>query len=302
MEVKEWNYEEFPEFTDLPEGAVLLPSTGDELESRLTCNVEYARMDGHPLLLQILRPFSRNEGEMRLPCIVFVQGSAWFEQEIYAQLPMLAKLARKGYVIASVQYRHSGIAAFPAQAKDTRNAIRYMKANADHYGIDPQQIIVSGDSSGGHTALFAGILQDDDTADNLFPGVSAEVRGIIAMYPSASVMCEDGNPSTINHHLPDSPEGQVMGGINLRERPDLCRKLSVECNIFPETPIAPVFLIHGTKDRTVNSRQSTIVYNRLKECGKEAYLYYVAGGDHGGAEYWTDEIMTLEDEFIRRCL
>ena len=302
MEIKSWNYEEFPEFTELPEDAVLLQSTGDETECRLTCDVEYANIDGQPLVLQILRPFSRNEGEKILPCIVFVQGSAWFEQEIYVQLPMLANLAKKGYVIASVQYRHSGIAPFPAQARDTRNAIRFMKVNAAKYGIDPDKVIVSGDSSGGHTSLFAGILQDDDTEYNLFPGVSADVKCIISMYPSASAMVEDGYPTTINHHLPDSPEGQVMGGVNLRERPDLCRKLSVECNIDPDTPIAPVFLIHGTKDRTVNSRQSTIVYNRLKECGKEAYLYYVAGGDHGGAEYWTDQVLSLEDEFIKKHL
>lgn len=300
MEIKDWTYEDFPEFTETTQGAHIIETTGDELGIRYLHDIEYGVMDGTALHLQLLLPYSRNHRNP-LPCVVFVQGSAWLEQNVYMQLPMLANLAKRGYVVACVEYRHSGLAAFPAQAADTQNAVRFLKTHADKYHIDTHRIILSGDSSGGHTAMFAAILKDDAAGENHFPGISADVRGIINFYGSVSVMLKDGNPSTINHHLPDSPEGLVMGSVNLRERPDLCRKLSVECNITEKTDIPPVLIFHGTKDRTVNTRQSLILYEKLKETGKQAQLYLIRGADHGGPEFWTDEVMDIVDCFIKQC-
>ena len=299
MEVKEWNYEEFPEFLEEVEGVSRLKTSGEEIGIHYEHDVEYANMEGVVLHLQILRPFSRNNKTPVLPCVVYVQGSAWMEQYVYGNIPMISKLAEYGYVVAIVEYRHSGIAPFPAQAIDARNAIRFMRMNAEKYSIDPEKIIVAGDSSGGHTAMFAGIIHDDETEHNLFPGVSAEVSGIINLYGSVSVMMEDSNPTTLNHHLPDSPEGMEMGGVNLREHPDLCRKLSVECNIDKSTEIAPVLIFHGTKDRIVNTRQSVNLYRHLKELQKDVTLYLIEGADHGGAEFWTSQTISIMDEFIK---
>jgi acetyl esterase/lipase len=301
MEHRVWTYEDFPEFSETVEGAKVIRTSGDEVGVRYLHHVPYADMDGTQLHLEIMYPFTRNEPEMRCPCVVFVQGSAWMKQDVFGKLPMAAGLAKKGYVVAIVEYRHSQIAAFPAQAVDARNAVRFMRKHAEEYHIDGEKMILAGDSSGGHTAMFAGLIHDDDSADNLFPGISAEVKGIVNYYGSCSVMREDSNPSTMNHHLPDSPEGMEMGGVNLRERPDLCRKLSVECNITKETRIAPVLIFHGTKDRTVNTYNSVDVYRKLKECGKEASLYLIQGADHGGAEFWTPEILDIIDQFAKKC-
>ena len=93
-----------------------------------------------------------------------------------------------------------------------------------------------------------------------------------------------------------------MGGVNLKERPDLCQKLSVECNITEDSDLPPVLIFHGTKDRIVNTRQSVNLYRRLKETGKEAYLYLIRGADHGGAEFWTEEVCGIADRFIKKCL
>lgn len=202
------------------------------------------------------------------------------------------------YVIAVVEYRHSGIAPFPAQAVDTRNAIRFMKIHAEEYSVDREQIFVGGDSSGGHTAMFSQLIQDDEQDSNLYPGTDADARGIISFYGALSVMFEDGMPSTIEHHLPESPEGQEMGGVNLREHPELCRKMSVECNVNETTVLPPVLMFHGTKDRTINPRVSVAVYNRLKHCGKDVQLYLLEGADHGGSEFWSEEIQEILVEFL----
>ncbi len=309
MEIKAWTYEEFPEFTEEVEGAQVLETTGDEPGTCYLHDVEYANMDGVPLHLQIVAPTSRNhpynafggEQAMARPCFVFVQGSAWMEQYVYMNVCHMARLAARGYVCAIVQYRHSGQAPFPAQAIDTRNAIRFLRVNAKKYGIDPDRMIVAGDSSGGHTAMWAGLRHNDDTEENLFPGVSAEVKGIVNYYGSVSVMLEDGNPSTLNHHQPDSPEGMEMGGVDLRNRPDLCRQLSVEENIDESTPVAPTLIFHGTKDRIVNTKESVLLYNAMKAAGKDVALYLLKGADHGGTEFWTEQILDIVDQFMQRC-
>lgn len=309
MEVKEWSYEDFPEFMERPEGVEVIETTGDETGVCYLHDVEYVRIDGKPLYLQILIPTSRNGGfdqaaEKQLfaaPCFVFVQGSAWREQNVYGQLAQVAKLAAKGYVCAIVEYRHSGIAGFPAQARDTRNAIRYLRQNAGRYGIDPERMVVAGDSSGGHTAMWAAMLQDDGSTDNHFPGVHAEVKGIVNFYGSTSVMAADSNPMTTNHGLPDSPEGMVMGGQNLLEHPELARALSVECNIHGDTQLPPVLIFHGTKDRVVNCEGSAILYRRLRETGHRARLCLVTGADHGGPEFWTEAVLEKVDEFCNSC-
>ena len=252
------------------------------------------------LHLQILLPFSRNNQEMVCPCVVFVQGSAWFPQNVFAQLCRVSKLAERGYVVAVVEYRHSGIAPFPAQIMDARNAVRFMRAHAAEYHVDPANIVISGDSSGGHTAMFAGMIHDD-AQNNLVPGVSAGVKGIINYYGSCSVMKEDSNPIQILHCQPDSPEGMVMGHVDLRNNLELKKKLSVECNITEETQIPPTLIFHGTKDRTVNCEGSAILYRQMKKCGKDVRIYLIKGGDHGGAEFWTDEVLDIVDGFLKEC-
>lgn len=302
MEVKDWSYEEFPEFQEKVEGAKWITTTGDEVGFNYYHDVEYAQVDGICLHLQIIQPFTRNEPEKIYPCIVYVKGSAWMKQDIYSKLPMLARLAGKGYIIAVVEYRHSGQAVFPSQALDTRNAVRYMRKNCGKYRIDPDKIVMAGDSSGGHTVMFAGLIQDDEQETNLYPGISADVKGIIDYYGAVTAMLEDGNPTTLNHHMPDSPEGMVMGGVNLKEHPELCRKMSVECNITEETQLPPVLIFHGTKDRIVSTWQSVVLYEKLKELGKEAELYLIQGADHGGAAFWMEEVCMIVDGFIKRCL
>lgn len=123
-------------------------------------------------------------------------------------------------------------------------------------------------------------------------------KGIISLYGACSVMLDDGMPSTINHHLPESPEGKQMGGVNLRVYPELCRKLSVEFNIDEDTELPPVLMFHGTKDRTINPRVSVEVYNRLKQCGKNVKLYFLEGTDHGGSEFWTEEMQQIIIQFM----
>lgn len=300
MEIKEWTYNEYPEYhTDLKDAKVL-DTTGNEIFVSYYPDVQYAVMNGHALTLQILSPQTRNEPDKLYPVILYVQGSHWDKQDVYKAIPELAKLAERGYVTAIVQYRGYDVAPFPATLIDTRNAVRFMKLHAKEYHGDPERIILTGNSSGGHAAVYAPIFEEND--ENQYPGISPDVAGIIDFYGSVSVMLEDSNPSTVNHCLPDSPEGMEMGGVNLREHPDLRQKLSVECNITKDTKMPPVLILHGTKDRTVNPKCSDMLYRKLKECGKDAEIVFLRGADHGGGEFWSEQVLEIIDGFVKRVL
>ncbi len=299
MEIKDWTYEEYPSFDEKIEGIERIKTTGNEIGTYIYSNVEYACVNNVPLHLQIITPQSRNTKDLdiKYPCLVYVQGSAWKKQNINAKLGVLSRICEKGYVIAVVEYRDSSISSFPATALDTKNAIRFMKLHCDEYKVDQDKIFVGGDSSGGHAAFFSQLI-NNETELNLYPNINSDVKGIISFYGANSLMLEDGMPSTINHHLPDSPEGKEAGGINLRENIEKCKQMSVECNITKDIKLPPILMFHGSKDRTINPRVSLVVYNKLKECGKDVKLYILEGADHGGSEFWSEQIQDIVIKFF----
>ena len=78
--------------------------------------------------------------------------------------------------------------------------------------------------------------------------------------------------------------------------------MSVECNINASTALPPVLMFHGTKDRTINPRISVLVYQHLKQCRKDVQLYLLEGADHGGSEFWSEEIQEIAMKFFQKCL
>jgi len=305
MVVKDWSYEEFPEYTGLPEGAVRLETTGSEMGTYYAHDVEYAVMDGISLKLQILMPLTRNAPEMRCPCIVYVQGSGWMEQDMYHSLGRIAKLAERGYVIALAQYRHAGQAGFPAQIQDARNAVRFMRKNAEIFHVIPEQIFLGGSSSGGHTAVFAAIAGPDEDPffdRNIYPGVSAGVIGLLDYYGCVSVQMPDGFPTNTDSQENVADLEILLSHVSENDRQDLRARASAVNYLTPELGFPPIFIVHGTKDRIVNTMQSVEFYQKLKSCGKDARLYLLGGADHGGPEFWDKQVVDLADEFASYCL
>lgn len=295
------SYEAFPASTVFADGIAVIPADFSERACITHLGVEYARKSGLALHLHIIEPMQREGENLTFPLILFVQGSAWFKQNTGLSLIQLGRFARRGFVVAIIEYRPSTLAPFPAQVKDTKTALRFMKQHAATYHADPEKIILWGDSSGGHTVVMAGVTLDNPDLDDESPtNEPISVRAVIDYYGPSDVskMCEE--PSTMDHIAAQSPEGMLIGGVNVLENPDKVRPTVPMTYISPERAIPPMLIIHGDKDRLVPFGQSVMLFEALKQAGQEAECYQLKGADHGGPPFWTDAVLDLVEAFIKK--
>jgi acetyl esterase/lipase len=294
---------DFPESAERPEGVKVIA-----LEDSFGCcvdllpNLLYARRNGEDLHIQLLRPAAPPGagGENTYPLIVFVQGSAWFRQQIFTHLQHLVRVCEKGYVVALVQYRPSDVAPFPAQVEDVKTAIRFLRKNAAEYGIDPERVVLWGDSSGGHTAVLAGITNDGELDSELYGEFSARVNCLIDWYGPTDISRMGDYPSAVPHYGPDSPEGMLIGGKNVLENPELAALTVPMRYLSAEKKIPPILIMHGTKDELVAFNQSCLLYAALRELKKDVEMYALTGAYHGRGGFNCGRAIEIVLEFAGR--
>jgi acetyl esterase/lipase len=187
-------------------------------------------------------------------------------------LPQLVRFAEAGFAVASIDYRGIGEAKFPEPQMDVKAAVRYLRANAGLYNLDPENIAVFGPSAGGHLSLIAGLTGDDEEfIDERWPGVSSEVAAIATFYP-AVYFGESGSP------------GYDLGSLHLGfsshdpANAEATRHASPESHIGPDSP--PVLLIHGTEDSIVPIASSQRFYDALMAENVDATFITVQGVGH----------------------
>jgi len=266
-------------------------------------NIVYAEHDLKQLHLQVLYPIYQKyaEGERQTwPVLVHIHGSAWRKQDQYRRIPALCKLAEKGYVIAQVEYRTSAEAPFPAQIRDTKTAIRWIRQHIQDYGGNPEKIAVMGDSSGGHTALMAYYTENISLFDDkIYPGVSDHTLGCLAWYAPSDITTMEDAPTCMNHSAADSPEGTLMGGRALAEIPEEeIRNVKVITWAEQRKTTGKVLLVHGDKDDTVPFDQSAKLYQKLSDGNPNVAFIRVKNAGHGGVEFWTDELIERYHRFF----
>mgnify|MGYP003827076491 FL=1 len=300
IEPRQMSYEEFPESTADTDGMRELITGRDDRYLVYRENIVYVQRDGMDLHLQLIIPAFVDDRKEKFPCIAYVQGSAWKKQNVYWSLPQLVKFAQRGYVVASIEYRSSGVAPFPAQVQDVKTALRFLRKNAREYGIDPWNFYLWGDSSGGHTALMAGItygMPELDTDD--YGEASLKINAVIDYYGPADIAKMNDALSTMDHTAPDSPEGLLIGGRNVLENREEAQKASPIPYITDDRAAPPVLILHGDKDRIVPFEQSLLLFDALKAHRKKAMFYKLRGADHGGPQFWTDQVLDIVERFIK---
>lgn len=283
----EMSHEEFPHSTATAAGMQVVEAVLGLRNVFVHLNVPYAIKSGRTLHLQIIQP-SRDAtfaepSEVfsdRFPCVVFVQGSAWGEQALGASMAFWCRFAERGYTVAIVEYRPSSLAVFPAQVRDAKTAVRWLRTHADEYSIDTGRIVMAGDSSGGHTALMVHATQDLAQFDDE-PGEPLDLKAFIDFYGPTDLGRLNAEPTTMDHSDPDSPEGRLLGGISPSSAPALVQQANPSSWVAADRPLAPLLMIHRSKDRLIPFAQSVYHYEALRSAHQPVELIQVRDGDHG---------------------
>jgi acetyl esterase/lipase len=219
------------------------------------------------------------EGDGPHPLVVYIHGGA-FRAGDKSDRPPLEYL-EEGYALAALNYRLSQHALFPAQIEDCKAAIRWLRANATRYGLDPERFAVGGASAGGHLAAMVGVTghgREFDVGEHL--DVSSGVRAVVDLYgPTDFLQMDDHRlPNGMVHDAADSPESQPVGGA-IQENPEAVARANPVTYVTPEAP--PFLIVHGDRDPLVPHHQSRLLAEALERAGVPVIFYTVGGGGHG---------------------
>ncbi|HTM47607.1 MAG TPA: alpha/beta hydrolase fold domain-containing protein [Bryobacteraceae bacterium] len=236
-------------------------------------DLDYAPAVGGKLQLDIVRPRDSSGGSH--PAVLCIHGGGFRAGARQSYLPLCIKLAQRGYVAATVTYRLAPKFQFPAPVHDVKAAVRFLRANAEKYSIDPDRIGVTGGSAGGHLALFLGLTPGVAEFEGYGPHLeqSSRVSAVVDYYGPTDFTKSYGKSVDAPEVLP-----QFIGG-DLEHARAAHLKASPLNWVSPSS--APVLAIHGTKDRYVAYEQSQWLVDRLHAAGVEATLETMEGSDHG---------------------
>jgi acetyl esterase/lipase len=283
-------------------GSAQPPGFGQKLPDtvKLEANIPYAGTDNPRQRLNLLLP-SKPKDDRPLPVIAHIHGGAWLGGDRAGGHGKLAAYVTGGeYAGVAIGYRLTGEAIWPAQIHDCKAAIRWIRANAKKYNLDPDRIGVIGESAGGHLVAMLGTsgavkeLEGDLGAHKDF---SSRVQCVVDEFGPADIPAMQGAGSRMDHDGPNSPEGKLVGGR-------VSDKKAVAIAASPITYVAadnpPFLILHGNKDPLVPYNQSERLSQALKKAKVECYFVTVDGAGHGG--FRNPEVQKRERQFFDKHL
>ena len=255
------------------------------LHPNYIADIVYANHGGIDLHIDMLTQAKKGD---RFPCLVYVQGSGWQKQLTKLYLPKMMPFAFAGYVVACVEYRTAEEAPFPAQIQDARAAVRFLRAHAEDYGIDPEHIALMGDSSGGHTVLMASIADGflEDTPD--YPAFSSKVNCVIDFYAPTDLLAR-GMDARWDGIDPDRMRSFAFRADTQEGVVENLKKANPLAYISADRPLPPILIMHGDRDPLVPFSQSELLFEKLRETGHEVEFFKIAGAGHG-IGFWIDPV------------
>ncbi len=239
-------------------------------------------------------------GAGKMPLIVSVHGGGWDGGNKEQAFP--GPLLERGYAVASIDYRLSRDAIYPAQIEDCKAAIRWLRAHAADYGIDPARIGVWGASAGGHLVALLGTTGQTrrfDMGENL--DQSSAVSCVVDWFgPSDFLHCwGTSSDPNVRSYITGPFAAKLLGGP-AREHEDLAHAASpIE---FVDAHTAPFLIQHGDKDPVVPLSQSQILDAALKKAGVESTLVVVPGAGHGDAAFLQGSVIDQTLAFFDKHL
>jgi acetyl esterase/lipase len=229
-----------------------------------------------------------------LPLIVWIHGGAFRMGSKEDHVPF--EMLEQGYAIAALNYRLSQHALFPAQIEDCKAAVRWLRAHADAYGLDPLRFASWGESAGGHLATMLGTASHErsfEVGEHLEH--SSRVQAVLDFFGPTDFAQMDAQrlPDGQNHDAPDSPESELVGGPIQERRAEVARANPVTY-VTHEAP--PFLIVHGDRDPLVPYGQSLLLVEALRAAGVPMTFYTVVGAGHG--DFDDPQISTLVHAFL----
>jgi acetyl esterase/lipase len=264
--------------------------------TKLLGNIPY---NGDTLKKHLLDIYLPPNATGKVPLVIWVHGGGWLSNDKYADMgymkQTIAELINQGYALASIDYRFSTQAVFPAQMMDCNAAISYLYDHAVEFGFDTDRFALMGFSAGGHLASLVGLSKNNSVDAFFMPGSSKsfDFKAVVDFYGPADLTLFPGAND------PKSPEGLLIGAAPL-DRPDLAKAASPVSYVDENDP--PFLIIHGEKDDLVSPRQSHLLSSWLSVKGVPNEMIVVPGAPHFGAMFDADEIRIKVLDFLKKEL
>jgi acetyl esterase/lipase len=235
-------------------------------------------------------------GSTNVPVLIYAHGGGWARGD-RDNIPHIG-LVQYGYAIASVDYRLSGEAKFPAQIYDLKAAVRYLRANAAELGLDPTKIGATGSSAGAHLAQLLGVTNgsaehEGDLGD--YDDVSSDVQVTISYYGASDFMTILDQSTQYGYGVRAPALEALLGGLP-EDVPELAHLASPIFYADPSDP--PMYLLHGDRDPQMPINQSHEMEGKFVELGIPVHFEVVHGAEHGGDAFYDPPRIAMVREFL----
>ena len=270
--------------------------------AEISGDITYSCAGGKPITMRVITPWKNDASkDCRYPLILFIQGSGWTFPNINYEIPQLSRYAQQGYVVATVTHRNSNDGfPFPAFLQDVKCALRYLRAHAEEFRIDPEKVTAYGTSSGGNTALLLGLTGDD-------PAYKTEEYADQSDAVSAVVECfgPTDMPALWDYYTGGDRSKVFLSsllGSDPAQAEKTAREMSPLFRVEDGREYPPFLLLHGNADPVVPyETQALPMAHRLDEAGADVTLVCVEGAEHEGT-FWSDDLHGIAMDFIDRYM
>ncbi len=245
-----------------------------------------------------------------MPVVVFVPGGRFLYVSNDSNIQNRLRLAERGFVVASIEYRLAPNNNFPAPIIDLKSAIRYLRANAETYHINPEKVAVYGESAGGYMATFAGTTNGLDLFnEGRYLEYSSDVNAVVDLFGVTNLETIGADFSEAQqkyHKEPPSPESLFLYGADaqvnqgLESNPDKLKTSNPMSYITDKTP--PFLIMHGGEDKIMSITESKQLHEALCHNGIDSKFYFIKNAEHSGVVWEQDEIINILIDFLKHNL
>ena len=265
-------------------------------KTRVEKDIEFAKIDGHSLKLDLYLPANAKNA----PLVVWIHGGGWRGGS--KDKCGIIWVTEHRFALASISYRLTDKAIFPAQIQDCKGAVRWLRANAKKYGYNVDKIAVAGSSAGGHLAALLGTTGGVERLEGDVGGNADQPSRVDAIvdYYGATDFIQRTKTQPHKTIKEGSIVNLLLGGPADQKR-DLARLASSTFHVTPDDP--RLSMIHGDKDESVLIGQSERLKSVYSDAKLPVELMVIEGGGHGGEEFYSgeakDKVLGFLEEHLR---